>query len=316
MDNAPRGRQLHETGELKRRIDSLVDLFRTCRCCPRECGVDRLSGDIGFCRTGEHGVVASANLHFGEEPPISGSKGSGTIFFARCTMGCIFCQNYPLSHQGIGQPVGPEELADRFLALQRRGAHNLNFVTGSHVLLLLFRALEQAYDRGFRLPLVWNCSGYESLTALTLLDGLIDIYLPDIKYRDDELPDRFSAARDYARFNGPALREMFRQVGLLRCDREGIGRQGLIVRHLVLPGQLENTRRCLEYVARELSPRVHVSLMGQYFPAFGAVDHPELGRRLTRAEYETAMALLEEYGLENGWCQSLDDLAGGDSEVS
>jgi len=297
--------------KLDRKITKGEELFSSCRCCPRRCGVNRLKNEHGFCQTGAKAVVASTNSHHGEEPPISAWDGSGTVFFARCTMRCLFCQNYPISHFGVGHDVTPDELATIFIELQRRGCHNLNLVTASHVVLPILQALRGAYAKGFTLPIVWNSSGYESPECLDLLDGIVDLYLPDIKYRVPGLSRKYSDVTDYVDFNGPALLEMFRQVGFLTTDSHGVAVKGLIVRHLVLPGALENTRLCLEFVARELSPRVHVSLMGQYFPAFKAVGHPQMGRRLRADEYARAVALLDEFGLENGWSQSLEEVGKG-----
>lgn len=308
------GQELFASGALPRRRREAEEAYAACRCCPRRCGIDRLAGELGYCQTGETAVVGSFNAHHGEEPPISGHDGSGTVFFSRCTMRCLFCQNYPLIQMGVGRPMSPPELADAFLSLQARGCHNINLVTADHVILPVLRALELAYPRGFSLPIVWNSSGYQSPEGLALLAGVVDIYLPDIKYRLPELAREYSDAADYPEHNGPALREMHRQAGLLETDDRGIARRGVLVRHLVLPGQLENTRLCLEFLAREISPDVFVSFMGQYFPAYRAMEHPRLSRRLRREEYIAALALLEEFGLENGWQQEAEDLPEGEGE--
>ncbi len=256
-------------------------------------------------------MVASHNAHHGEEPPISGSRGSGTIFFSGCSLRCAYCQNWPISQQGQGREVSDDELAGMMLALQRRGCHNINLVTPSHVVPQVLEALALAAAAGLSIPLVYNSSGYDSPETLSLLDGVIDIYLPDLRYRDGGVSGRHSGAPDYPEVNAAALGEMWRQVGPLRCDGDGVALRGMIVRHLVLPGGLSQTREALSFLAREISPEVHLSLMAQYFPAHRAIGLPELGRPLTAAEYGRALEWLEESGLKNGWRQELDGSGGG-----
>ncbi|MCR4406062.1 MAG: radical SAM protein [Anaerolineae bacterium] len=295
---------LHRSGELARRIEAAHALLSPCRLCPRECGVDRLSGEEGFCRSGIQPKVASWTLHPWEEPPISGTRGSGTIFFSGCTGRCLFCQNYPISQLGVGNVVTVERLAEMMAELQQRGAHNINLVTPTHFVPQILAALPRAIEMGLRLPLVYNSSGYESIEVLRLLDGVVDLWLPDAKYADDDIARRLSGFPHYVEDNRAALREMYRQVGdELLLDDEGLARRGLIIRHMVLPGRLSGTREVLNWIASELSPRVHVSLMAQYFPAYRAVDHPILGRKLTVEEYEEALAAFDEADLERGWCQ-------------
>ena len=295
---------LNRSGELARRVEAVYDLLAPCRLCPRECGADRLSGEEGFCRSGAQPKVASWTLHPWEEPPISGARGSGTIFFSGCTGRCLFCQNYPISQLGVGNVVTVERLAEMMVELQQRGAHNVNLVTPTHFVPQILAALPPAIEMGLRLPVVYNSSGYESVEVLRLLDGVVDVWLPDAKYATDDVARRLSGFSRYVEHNRAALREMYRQVGdELLLDGEGIAQRGLIIRHLVLPGGLAGTREVLRWIASELSPRVHVSLMGQYFPAYRAVGHPLLGRKLTTEEYEDALAAFDEADLERGWRQ-------------
>lgn len=284
-------------------IPALYSLMSPCALCPHACGVDRSAGSLGRCRTGAGVSIASCAVHHGEEPPLSGTRGSGAIFFSNCTLSCVFCQNYPISQLGNGNPASVEDLARHMLDLQEKGVHNINFVTPTHVVPMIVDAVSRARRNGLTLPLVYNSSGYESVRTLRLLDGIIDIYLPDAKYADPAAALRYSSAPDYAAVNAAALEEMFRQVGLLSCDDNGIARRGLIVRHLVLPGDIAGTDAVLSFIARSLSPEVHISLMAQYHPAHLCAEYPILNRRITRSEYRTALALLEKHGIENGWQQ-------------
>jgi putative pyruvate formate lyase activating enzyme len=246
--------------------------------------------------------VASWSLHHGEEPPISGDRGSGTIFLSGCPMECVFCQNYPISQLCHGTELGIDELASRMIELQDSGAHNINFVTPTHFTPQIVRSLHRAAQRGLSIPLVYNSSGYDDVDTLELLDGIVDLYLPDMKYGDDEPALRYSGAVKYVETNRAAVAEMYRQVGGLELDEDGIARRGLIIRHLVLPGDISSTARVLEFIAG-LSTSVGVSLMSQYFPAHRAVSMPALQRRLTEEEYERALGLLDEYGFTLGWIQ-------------
>lgn len=284
-------------------IPALYRLLSPCTLCPRACGVDRSAGATGHCRTGASFSIASCAVHHGEEPPLSGTRGSGTIFFSNCTLSCVFCQNYPISQLGNGNPVSVEDLARHMLVLQDKGVHNINFVTPTHVVPMIVDAVTRARRGGLTLPLVYNSSGYESVRTLRLLDGIIDIYLPDAKYSDPAAGLRYSAAPNYPAVNAAALEEMFRQVGVLQCDDDGIARRGLVVRHLVLPDNIAGTDAVLSFIAQRLSPHVHVSLMAQYHPAHACASYPEINRRITRAEYRAALTLLEKHGIENGWQQ-------------
>ncbi|MCD6519824.1 MAG: radical SAM protein [Anaerolineae bacterium] len=298
---------LHRRGELAKRAALAREHLASCDLCPRRCGVNRLAGELGFCRAGARAMVASWNVHPWEEPPISGSRGSGTIFFSHCTGRCLFCQNYPISQLGVGREVSAEELAGMMLSLQKKGCHNINLVTPTHYVPQILAALEIAAAEGLHVPLLYNTSGYESLSTLALLEGVVDIYLPDAKYADEAVARRLSGFVNYVEHNRRALVEMYRQVGeQLLLDEEGIAVRGMIVRHLVLPHGLSQTPQVLAWIAQELSPRIHVSVMAQYFPAYRAVGHPELGRRLSEEEYAQALQAFEAAGLENGWRQELD----------
>jgi putative pyruvate formate lyase activating enzyme len=295
---------LYRSGELAARAQVAWRSLSHCELCPHHCGVDRLAGERGICRMGELPKVSSWNLHAWEEPPISGTRGSGTIFFSGCTGRCRFCQNYPISQLGYGQVVSIEQLAAMMLELQRKGAHNINLVTPTHFLPAILAALPTAIRGGLRLPLVYNTSGYERVEMLQWLEGVVEIWLPDAKYADEAIARRLSGFRRYVQHNRAALRELFRQVGPeLLLDEQGIARRGLIVRHMVLPGGLAGTAQVLAWLAQTLSPRIHVSLMDQYFPAHRAIGHPVLGRKIRPEEYAVALEAFDAAGLERGWRQ-------------
>jgi len=277
--------------------------LKACDLCPHDCGVNRIKGELGVCGAGLLPKIASANVHTGEEPPISGIRGSGTIFLSGCSLKCRFCQNFPISQLGNGELLTTRKLADRMLRLQRQRVHNINFVTPTHYLPQILAALWLAIPQGFRLPLVWNSSGYESVSALALLDGVVDVYLPDMKYSDDVSSLRLSSAPAYCAINRKAVLEMLRQVGHLQQDEGGLAWRGLVIRHLVLPEGLSGTRDTLAWIAENLGCETHISLMKQYFPAHLAPDTAGIGRKITDEEYEQAVEWLEEYGLENGWVQ-------------
>jgi putative pyruvate formate lyase activating enzyme len=294
---------LYQSGELLRRVRENYRRLKACDICPHDCGVDRIRGEKGFCGAGLLPRIASANVHNGEEPPISGTRGSGTVFLSGCSLNCLFCQNFPISQQGNGVELTTRSLADRMLRLQKQGVHNINFVTPSHYLPQILAALWLAIPAGFRLPLVWNSSGYEKLDALRLLDGVVDIYLPDMKYADDETALRISSISNYRAVNRAALLEMLRQVGHLQLDQQGLAVKGLIIRHLVLPNGAAGTRETLGWIASHLGTETHISLMRQYFPAHHAPATPGLDRKISDDEYDEAVAALEEFELENGWVQ-------------
>lgn len=294
---------LYQSGELLRRVREGYRRLAACDICPHDCGVNRLKGETGLCRAGAQPRIASANVHRGEEPPISGTTGSGTIFFSGCNLKCRFCQNFPISQFGNGEETTTAGLAAKMLRLQQLGVHNINFVTPTHFMPQVLAALYLAIPQGFRLPLVWNSSGYEKADALALLDGVVDVYLPDMKYHDEEPARQFSSAPGYRDVNRRAVTEMQRQVGELDLDDEGIARRGLIIRHLVLPEGNAGTREIMAWIAENPGRETHVSLMKQFFPAHTAQDVPGIDRKITDEEYEEAVEALEEAGLENGWVQ-------------
>jgi putative pyruvate formate lyase activating enzyme len=290
--------RLAESGELARRVAAAWRRLEDCDLCARYCHVNRRAGVEGaVCRTGERAVVASWGPHHGEEDVLRGWGGSGTIFFGWCNLRCVYCQNWDLSQQGAGREVEPDAIAAMMLELQADGCHNVNFVSPSHVVAQILAATEIAARKGLRLPLVYNTGGYDSLEALELLDGVIDIYMPDMKYGDAALARRYSKVRDYVEANRQAVQEMHRQVGDLVLDGRGIAQRGLLVRHLVLPDDIAGTDGVLEFLAEEVSPNTYVNLMDQYRPCYRADDYPELDRPITRAEYEVALAAARRHGI-------------------
>jgi putative pyruvate formate lyase activating enzyme len=290
--------RLLESGELARRVEEGWRHLADCDLCARYCFVDRLKSKEGaVCRTGERAVVASYGAHHGEEDPLRGTRGSGTIFFSFCNLRCVFCQNWDISQKGVGREVEPAEIADMMLDLQRQGCHNINLVSPSHVVAQVLAAVHEAAKRGLELPLVYNTGGYDSPEALALLDGIVDIYMPDMKYGDPALARRYSKVRNYDKANQRAVREMHRQVGDLVVDEDGVARRGLLVRHLVLPGGIAGTDKVLEFLAEEISRDTYLNLMDQYRPCYRADEYPELDRPITRAEYAEALELAERFGL-------------------
>ncbi|OPY88756.1 MAG: Radical SAM superfamily protein [Syntrophus sp. PtaU1.Bin208] len=276
-----------------------------CRCCPRGCGVNRLVGETGFCRTGAGIPVAHIGLHFGEEPPISGSRGSGAIFFAGCNLRCLFCQNYQISQEfqeSDYRSLTPRELAAEMHRLEEAGAHNINLVSPSHLIYPLADAISFARTRGLTIPIVYNSNGYDSVAALRQIRGLIDIFLPDLKYLDSHTAGELSAAPGYGEIVQEVLREMFTQVGHLEFDDAGVAKKGLLVRHLVLPGHLENSRSCLRFLAG-LSRNLTISIMSQYSPQHKAKNHHRLNRTLSAEEYDAIIDDAMTLGLENAFVQ-------------
>jgi len=294
-------------GTLQQRAEQAMRQLAACNLCPRLCGVDRLAGERGFCRSGALAQVASANVHMWEEPPISGTRGSGTVFFSNCTANCLFCQNYPISQLGVGCEYAAQGLAKLMLDLQRRGCHNINLVTPTHYVAQIIAAVALAARQGLQIPILYNTSGYDRVETLQLLEGIVDIYLPDSKYTDDAVARQLSRYVDYVANNRAALLEMRRQVGLeLQLDADGLAYRGLIVRHLVLPEDLSQTPQVLRWLADNLGREVYVSLMSQYFPAHKAIDHAQLGRGLTVDEYLAALDAFDDAGLDQGWRQELE----------
>ena len=290
-------------GYLDKIIAKLFKCLESCAICPRKCRVNRISDIQGFCRTGLKPQVYSYMAHHGEEPPVSGIKGSGTIFFSNCNMACVYCQNYEFSQGGAGREVDFEELAGFMLELQKMGCHNINLVTPTHILPQILKSLKMAISAGLKIPLVYNTSGYELPEIIKLLDGIIDIYMPDMRYADAEAAFQFSAASDYPEYNRKAVKEMYRQVGTAQIDEEGIIKRGLIIRHLVLPNNLSGTERIMRFIAEDLSRDTYISLMSQYLPYHKAVEFKAINRRLKLKEYAEAKEIMAKCGLPNGWTQ-------------
>ncbi len=290
--------KLLESGDLDGRVAEARRHLEDCDLCARYCRMNRLETIRGaVCRTGEHAVVHGHGPHHGEENPLRGWNGSGTIFFSGCNLRCVYCQNWDISQKGLGRAVGPEELARIMLELQAQGCHNINFVSPSHVVAQIIAAVAIASERGLELPLVYNTGGHDSPEALRLLDGIIDIYMPDMKYGDATTAHRFSHVRNYVEANRAAVREMHRQVGDLVMDDKGIAERGLLVRHLVLPENLSGTDDVLRFIAQEISPDTYVNVMDQYRPCYRADDNPPLDRRITRLEFNQAKTWAADLGL-------------------
>jgi putative pyruvate formate lyase activating enzyme len=293
---------LYKTGELQARIRALERLLGACTLCPRDCRVNRLSSELGRCQADDRLLVAAAFPHFGEEPPLVGQGGSGAIFLSWCNLLCQFCQSWEVNHRGEGVAVSARELAAIMLDLQSQGCHNINFVTPTHVAPQLIAALPLAIEQGFRLPLVYNCGGYEAVEVIQLLDGIVDIYLPDIKFLDPLASERYlEGAADYPEVVRAVLKDMHRQVGDLVVDEHGIARRGLIVRHLVMPGMRRDSEEILRFIVAELSPHTYVNIMDQYRPCFQAGRFREIARRTTRQEHRAVVEMAHRLGLHRGF---------------
>ena len=306
----PAYEHLEHEGRLARRVEEAYAILGACTLCPRRCGVNRRSGERGFCRTAERAVVYSHSPHFGEELPLVGSNGSGTIFFSNCNLRCVFCQNYPIAHEGWGREVSDAELAQMMLDLQARGCHNINLVTPTHVMPNILGAVRIALNNGLRLPLCYNTSGYEHLEAVKMLEGIVDIYLPDLKFMDGGEAERYNDAEayDYPEKAQKALVEMHRQVGDLVCDGRGIARRGLMVRHLVMPNRVAGTREFVHWVAEHLSTDTYVNIMAQYRVEYRAFEYERIARAITPQEFIEAMEWAEEAGLTHLDERSLQQL--------
>jgi putative pyruvate formate lyase activating enzyme len=283
--------------ELAARVEKAVELLADCTVCAQYCHVNRLEGEKGFCRGGRLAAVSSWGPHFGEEEVLVGRHGSGTIFFAHCNLACRFCQNCDISQYGEGSELTARELANAMLELQDMGCHNINLVSPSHYVPQILEALYIAAGDGLNLPLVYNTGGYDALPTLKLLDGVVDIYMPDIKFGDDEIGERYTRAANYFTVARQAVKEMHRQVGNLVVDERGIAVRGLLVRHLVMPGDLARTGEVMKFLAGEISPNTFVNIMDQYYPAHEARRYPELSRRITREEFHRAVEIARECGL-------------------
>ena len=292
--------KLEIQGELAKRVEQAYSVFEQCELCPRRCGVDRRNGERGFCRAPAKLMVYTAHPHFGEEKSLVGKKGSGTIFFSNCNLRCVFCQNWPISIKGYGKEVQDEDLADMMIYLQKIGCHNINLVTPTHVMPNILNATRIAFKKGLGLPLVYNTSGYESVEILKILDGVVDIYLPDIKYMDAAKASRYlSVASDYPEVAKQATLEMHRQVEKHRVNPQGIAIRGVMIRHLVMPNNQAGTEKFIRWVAENLPKSTYVNIMHQYFPDYKALEHPEINRRISVKEYLEAMHWAQEYGLTN-----------------
>ena len=300
---------IYRSGELKHRAEVLDVRLAACDICPRKCGVNRLRGELGFCHSGALPIVDTICQHLGEEPPLSGTKGSGTVFFGNCNLRCVYCQNHEISQNWRkmqSKEMEYQVLAEKLLYLQNElGCHNINFVSPSHFVPQILETLLLAVPMGLNIPLVYNTSGYDSLETIKALDGIIDIYLPDLRYASDKIAKWFSQAPDYLEHDRNIIKEMYRQVGNLITDENDIARRGLIVRHLILPERLAGSEESLTWLAKEVSLEVSLSLMAQYYPAHHAARFPALSRGITEAEYNEVVDLLEKLGIENGWIQEM-----------
>lgn len=289
--------EAHRAGKLADSIKKAYKILENCRLCPRECEVNRLEDEKGICRTGRLAMVSSYNPHFGEEDPLVGINGSGTIFMTNCNLLCVFCQNWEISHLGEGSEVSSKTLAGMMLHLQRQGCHNINFVTPTHVVPQILDALPYAIEDGLHVPLVYNTGGYDAVASLKLLEGIFDIYMPDFKFWDPEMARKYLKAPDYPEKAREAIKEMQRQVGDLTLDENGIALRGMLLRHLAMPGGVAGTRDIMRFIAREISPSTYVNIMEQYRPCGNANKYPPLDRSITHDEYEEALRAAREEGI-------------------
>ncbi|AFH50806.1 Fe-S protein [Ignavibacterium album JCM 16511] len=287
--------------ELNKRAEILKKMLEECRICPNECAVNRLQGEIGNCHSADEVLISSYGPHFGEEPELVGLYGSGTIFFTNCNLSCVYCQNYDISQLGIGNRISIDEIANIMISLQSRGCHNINLVTPTHFVPQIVEALIIAIEKGLEIPLVYNCGGYESVETLHLLEDIIDIYMPDIKYSDNEVAARLSGIKNYWNVVRSAVKEMHIQVGDLHIDKKGIARRGLLVRHLVLPNNLAGSEKVIDFIADEISEETYLNIMDQYRPAFKAAEEQKLMRRIKSDEFERVVEYARFKGLHRGF---------------
>ena len=289
--------ELYHSGKLAERVEAAKALLQNCQVCPRHCDINRLAGETGKCNTARLPAVSSYGPHFGEEAPLVGSNGSGTIFFANCNLKCLLCQNYSISQLSGGVEVSKEKLAKIMLSLQAKGCHNINLVSPTHVVPQILEALEIAIDLGLRLPLIYNSGGYDSIETLKILDGIVDIYMPDMKYSDEKVGEKLSNVKNYPLVNRAAVKEMYRQVGDLQTDEDGIATRGLLIRHLVLPHGLAGTKETMHFIAEEISKNSYINIMAQYHPCYKAFQLPQLARALSQQEFFEAVELAHAAGL-------------------
>jgi len=294
--------KLLESGELEKRIEKLYQILESCQLCPRKCQVNRLKDEKGICQTGKKIMVSSFHPHFGEEAPLVGIYGSGTIFLTYCNLRCVYCQNYEISHLGIGREYSEKEVSQMMLNLQGRGCHNINFVTPTHFAPQIVKTIKLAAQMGLKLPIVWNCGGYENFEIIKLLEGIVDIYMPDMKYGDNEGGKKYShpPVPDYWERNREAVKEMHRQVGDLKLDERGIAYRGLLIRHLVLPGDISQSENVLKFITKEISKNSYVNIMSQYYPYGEAFKFPELNRPITEKEFLRVIQIAKKLGLTRG----------------
>jgi len=291
------------TGLLQRKTDEAFSMLSCCLICPRKCGINRLKNELGFCKTGAKPKVYSFLAHHGEEPPISGTQGSGAIFFSNCNMHCVYCQNYRFSQDGQGRELDFEALAEIMLKLQASGCHNINLVTPTHIMPQILKSLAIAIPKGLKIPIVYNSSGYELPEIINMLEGIVDIYLADMRYADTNVAIKYSSAPDYPKYNQQAIKKMHQQVGLAKFNKDGIIKKGLIIRHLVLPNNISGTEKIMKFLASQVSKDTYISLMSQYTPYYKTDNFGQISRRPTYEEYENARKIMEKHGLHNGWTQ-------------
>ncbi len=282
------------------RLGRLYSILESCALCPRQCGVNRLKGETGFCRSGSELIISSIGPHFGEERPLVGRGGSGTVFLTNCNLGCIYCQNYDISHLGYGKKMTAQQLANRMTDLQIMGCRNINFVTPTHFVPQIAESIKLAAENGLSVPIVYNCGGYESPETIKLLNGIVDIYMPDIKYSDDSVAKKYSDAPDYFKMCTESVKEMFRQTGDLLIE-DGIAKKGLLIRHLVLPNGLAGTQKVMEFISRDLSKETYVNIMFQYHPQYHAQMYSELRRSPLKSEFDEAVNIAVKAGLHRGF---------------
>jgi len=289
---------LLSTGELENRVKTLKQMLKNCVLCPHQCGVNRLNGEIGYCKTLDNCIISGAQPHFGEEEELVGTYGSGTIFFSYCNLGCVFCQNYEISYCGEGQTVNTNQLSEMMLSLQGKGCHNINLVSPSHIVPQIVEAIFIAAKKGLHIPIVYNTNGYDLTDTLKLLEGIVDIYMPDIKFSDNHTALKYLKVKNYYTIAKNAIKEMYRQVENLKTDDRNVAYKGLLIRHLVLPQNLAGTEKIMQFIADEISTNTYVNIMAQYYPAHRSYKFEELSRRISREEYKMAVDSAKLAGLK------------------